>query len=137
LVFSSCKSAWRILLPSRSLRRLRRSSVKMRISSAKFFSSLKTCRSFDGLVAFVLFSALAGEDLDVDDSAFDARRAVERRIANIAGFFAEDGAEEFFLPESAWFRLGRNFADENVAGLHNRADADDAAFVEIAEGTIR
>jgi len=35
---------------------------------------LKNLRGFDGLVALVLLPALAGEDLDVDDGAFDARR---------------------------------------------------------------
>src|SRR2546422_7539973 len=39
---------------------------------------LEDLRGFDGLVALVLFSALAGEDLDVHDGALDARRAVER-----------------------------------------------------------
>jgi len=39
----------------------------------------------------------------------------------------------FFFRSQRGFALGRNFADENVAGLHNRADADDAAFVEIAK----
>src|SRR5712664_1211680 len=41
------------------------------------FLQLEDLRGFDGLVAFVLFSALAGEDLDVHDGAFDARRTVE------------------------------------------------------------
>src|SRR5712664_1340523 len=56
------------------------------------FLQLEDLRRFDGLVALVLFSALAGEDLDVHDGAFDARRAVERSVANIAGLFAEDRA---------------------------------------------
>src|SRR5258708_5822310 len=53
---------------------------------------LENLRGFDGLVALVLLSALAGEDFDVHDGAFDARRAVERGVANIACFFAEDSA---------------------------------------------
>src|SRR5262249_40144951 len=50
---------------------------------------LEDLRGLDGLVALVLLSALAGEDLDVHDGAFDARRAVERSVANISGLFAE------------------------------------------------
>src|SRR5262249_463933 len=94
---------------------------------------LEDLRSLDGLVAFVFFSALAGEDLDVHDGAFDPRRAVERSVAHVAGFFAEDGAEKFLFRRQRGFALRRNFADENVARLHNRADADDAAFVQVAE----
>ena len=93
-----------LLAVQQSARRFRRSSVRMRISSARFFSSLNTCERFDGLVALVLFRALAAEDLDVDDGALDARRAVERSVANVAGLFAEDGAQAVSLPASAWFR---------------------------------
>src|SRR5713226_619628 len=97
------------------------------------FLQLENLRSFDGLVAFVLFSALAGEDLDVHDGAFDARRTVERSVANIAGLFAEDGAEQFFFRRERGLALGRDLADKDVTRLHDRADADDAAFVEVAE----
>src|SRR6202521_5971455 len=94
---------------------------------------LEDLRGFDGLVALVLFSALAGEDLDVHDGALDARGAVERSVANIAGLFAEDGAEQFLFRRERGFALGRNLADKNVTRLHDRADADDSAFVEVAK----
>src|SRR5439155_1344803 len=84
-------------------------------------------------VALVLFSALAGEDLDVHDGALDARRAIERSVANIAGLFAEDGAKQLFFRCEGGFALGRDLANKNVTRLHDRADADDAAFVEVAE----
>src|SRR5437667_433878 len=94
---------------------------------------LEDLRGFDGLVALVLFSALAGKDLDVHDGALDARRAVQRSVANIAGLFAEDGAEQFFFRRERGFALGRNLADKNVTRLHDGADADDSAFVEVAK----
>src|SRR5208337_4654032 len=94
---------------------------------------LEDLRGFDGLVTFVLFATLAGEDLDVNDGAFDARRAIERSVANIAGLFAEDGAEKLLLRREGGFALGRDLADEDVAGLDHGADADDAAFVEVAQ----
>ena len=94
---------------------------------------LEDLRGFDGLVALVFFSTLAGEDLDVDDGAFDARRAIERSVANVAGLFAEDGAEQFLFRRQRGFALGGYLADEDVARLHDRADADDAAFVEVAK----
>src|SRR2546422_9390583 len=71
---------------------------------------LEDLRGFDGLGAFVLFSALAGEDLDVHDGALDARGAVERSVANIAGFFGEDGAEQFFFRCERGFALRRNLS---------------------------
>src|SRR5258708_6261148 len=58
---------------------------------------LEDLRGFDGFVAFVLFPSLAGEDLDVHDGALDARRAIERSVANIAGLFAEAGTEQFLF----------------------------------------
>src|SRR5208283_1161472 len=88
---------------------------------------------FDGPVAFVLLAALAGEDLNVNDGALDARRAIQRSVANIAGLFAEDGAEKLLLRREGGFALGRDLADEDVAGLDHGADADDAAFVEVAQ----
>src|SRR5467141_349018 len=94
---------------------------------------LEDLRGFNGLVALVLFSALAGEDLDVHDGALDARRAVERSVANIAGLFAEDGAEQFFFRRERGLALRRNLADEDVTRLHDRTDADHSALVEIAE----
>src|SRR5207248_6161115 len=84
---------------------------------------LKYLRSFDGLVSFVLFSALPGEDLDVDDGAFDARRTVERGVANVAGFFTEDRAEQLLFRGQRGFALGSYFADQNVAWLYDGADA--------------
>src|SRR4029077_8577902 len=84
-------------------------------------------------VAFVLLSTLAGEDLDINDGAFDARRAIERGVANITGLFAEDGAKQLLFRRQRGFALRRDLANEDVARLHNRADADDAALVEIAQ----
>src|SRR5216684_7849722 len=99
----------------------------------KVLLQLEDLRGFNGLVALVLFSALAGEDLDVDDSALNAGRAVERSVANVAGFFAEDGAQQLFFRGKSGLALGRDLADQDVAGLHDRADANDAAFVQIAQ----
>src|SRR6266581_4948413 len=94
---------------------------------------LEDLRGFDGFVPLVLLSALAGEDFDVHDRALDARRAVERSIANVAGFFAEDGAEQLFFRSERGLALGRDLADKNVPGLHDRANANNTAFVEVAE----
>ena len=84
-------------------------------------------------MAFVFFGALAAEDLDVDHGAFDARRAVKRSVANVAGLFAEDGAQQFFFRRQRRFALGRDFADQDIARPDGRADANDAAFIQVAK----
>jgi hypothetical protein len=58
----------------------------------KILFQLCDLRRFDGLRTLVLLLAFAGEDLYVDDYALDARRAVERSIADVTSLFAEDGA---------------------------------------------
>src|SRR6202011_2353536 len=85
----------------------------------------------DLLGALVLLLSLAGEDADVDDGAFDARWAREGGVANIAGLFAEDGAEELLFRRQLRFTLRRYFADEDVVVADLGADADDARVVEI------
>src|SRR6202051_2237410 len=88
---------------------------------------------FDGLVPLVFFFTLASEDFHVDDSAFDAWRAIERSVANVSGFFTEDSAQQLFLRRQRGFALRRNLADQNVAGLDDGADTNDTAFVEGAK----
>src|SRR5712671_2941676 len=94
---------------------------------------LEDLRGFDGLVPLVFFSALAGEDLNVDDGALDARRAVERRVANVAGLFAEDGAQQLLFRSQRGLALRRDLANQDVARLHNGANPNHAAFVQIAQ----
>ncbi len=87
--------------------------------------------TLDALAALVFVQPLAREDFDVDDDAFDARRHGQRRIFHIAGLFAEDRAEQLFFRRQLGLALRRDLADQNVARLHLRTDADDAALVEI------
>src|SRR5258706_1480530 len=97
------------------------------------FLQLENLRGFNRFMAFIFFGALAAEDLDVHDGALNARRAVERSVANIAGLFTEDGAQQFFFRRQRGFALGRNFSYQNISRTDGRADADDAAFIEVAE----
>src|SRR5258707_827105 len=59
----------------------------------------------DLLGALILLLTLAGEDADVDDGAFDTRRARQGGVANIACLFAEDGAEELLFRCELGFTL--------------------------------
>src|SRR5204863_787752 len=56
-----------------------------------------------------------------------------RSVANIAGLFAEDGAQQLFFRSKRGLALARDLANENVSRLHHRADADNSAFVKVAE----
>ena len=87
----------------------------------------------DLLRALVEFGALAREHLAIDNRAFDARRAVERCVLHVAGLFTEDRAQQFLFRRELRFALGRHFADQNVARLYRRADANNSAFVQIAQ----
>src|SRR5262245_18017877 len=91
---------------------------------------------FGGLdreAADVLVLTLAGENLDVDDGALDARRAGQGRVAHVAGLLAEDRAEQFLLGGQLSLALRRDLADQDRAGLDVGADADDAALVEVSQ----
>ena len=89
----------------------------------------------DRLGAVVLLDALAGEDLDADDDAFDAGRADQRGVAHVAGLLAEDRAQQLLFRRQLRLALRRHLADQDVARLDVGADADDAALVEVAAGT--
>ena len=91
----------------------------------------------DLLRAVVLLDALAREDPHADDDALDARRAGERRVLHVAGLLAEDRAQQLLFRRELRLALRRDLADEDVARLHVRADADDAALVEVAQVRLR
>ena len=74
----------------------------------------------DRLGAVVLLDALAGEDLDADDDALDARRADERRVAHVAGLLAEDRAQQLLFRRQLGLALRRDLADQDVARLDRR-----------------
>src|SRR5271154_387509 len=103
---------------------------------AQVLLKLGNLRGFDRLVAFVLLRAFAAEDLHVYDRALDARRTIERSVANVSGLFTENRAQQFLFRSQRGFALRRHFAYQNVARLHRSADADYAAFVEVPQEAL-
>ncbi len=91
---------------------------------------------FDRERTLILFLALAGEDLDINDRAVDSRRADERSVFNVAGLFTKDRAQQFLFSGQLGFALRRNLTDQNRTWLHLGADANDAALVEIAKHVL-
>src|SRR5882762_6038924 len=99
----------------------------------KVLVELPNLLAFDHLGAFVFLLTLTGEDLHIDDDAFDSRRARQRSVANVSGLFAEDRAQQLLFRRELGFTLRRNFAHQNVARFDGSADANDAAFIEIPQ----
>ena len=60
-------------------------------------------------------------------------RADERGVAHVAGLLAEDRAQQLLFRRQLRLALRRHLADQDVARLDGRADADDAALVEVAQ----
>ena len=80
--------------------------------------------------------AFAAELLGVDDDALDAGRDFERFVLHVFAGLAEDGDEEFLLRRQLGLGLRRDLADEDVAGPHVGADADDAFLIEVRQRAL-
>ena len=81
-------------------------------------------------------AVLTGEHLDVDDLAALAVGHLEAGVAHLAGLLTEDGAQQALLGGELGLALGRDLADQHVAGADLGADADDAAVVEVAQDVV-
>ena len=86
----------------------------------------------DGLA----FAVFLGRHLDIHDDAVGAGRNFQRRVLHVRRLLTEDGAEQTLFRRQFGFGLRRDLADENVAGLHFRADADDAVGAEVLQRFI-
>ena len=87
----------------------------------------------DLLGTLVTHDAFTGEDLHVDHGTLRTLAHAQRCVFHIAGFFAEDGAQQFFF----WCECGLAFwcdlADQCVARLHFSTDINDAGVVQTVE----
>ena len=83
-----------------------------------------------------LVAVLAVELADVDDLAALAVGQAQARVLNLARLLTEDRAEQALLGRQLGLALGRDLADEDVAGLDLGADVDDAVLVEVLEGLL-
>ena len=61
---------------------------------------------------------------------------LRRGVAHLAGLLTEDGPQQALLGGELGLALGRDLADEHVAGADLGADADDAALVEVREDLL-
>ena len=79
---------------------------------------------------------LAAELANVDDLAALAVGQAQRAVLHLARLLAEDRAEQSLLRRQLGLALGRDLADEDVAGPDLGADVDDAVLVEVLEGLL-
>src|SRR3712207_59414 len=83
-----------------------------------------------------LVAVVAAETLDVDDDAAFAVRDLEGGVLHLARLLAEDRAQELLFRRRLGLALGRDLADEHVAGADLRADTDDPVGIEVHEHVV-
>src|SRR5665647_2344576 len=77
------------------------------------------------------------EDLDTDHGAGLSVGNLQRCVAHLAGLLAEDGTKQALLWSELGLALGRDLADQKVTIADLRADADDAALVQVSQDFLR
>ncbi len=83
-----------------------------------------------------LVVVLAGEHPDSDDLAGLAVRHLQRGVADLAGLLTEDRPQQPLLRGQLGLALRGDLADQDVTVADLRADAHDAALVEICQHLI-
>ena len=83
-----------------------------------------------------LVLVLPGEDLHVHHDAALAVRHAQRGVADFAGLFTEDGAQQAFFCGQIGLALRRYLTDQNIAGVDLRTDADDTVLVQILHRVV-
>ena len=106
---------------------------------AHLLLALEPTHFTDALTAILLDDLIldAREDLDVDDDAFHSRRHLERRVLHVLRLLTEDRGQQLLFRRELGLALRRDLADENVARLDVRANANDSALVEIDQSSPR
>ena len=79
---------------------------------------------------------LAAELADLHDLAALAVRQAQRGVLHLARLLAEDRAQQALLRGQLGLALGRDLADQDVAGADLGADVDDPLLVEVLEGLL-
>src|SRR5690606_28768730 len=93
--------------------------------------ALEAAELADALTALLLEERIidaTAEHLNVDDRAFHARRHLERTVLHVLRLLTEDRGEQLLLGRQLRLALRRDLADQDIASLHARTDAHDAAL---------
>jgi hypothetical protein len=81
-------------------------------------------------------TVVAVEQAPVDDLAGLAVRDLQRGVTHLAGLLAEDGPQEALLRGELGLALGRDLADQHVAGADLGSDPHDAEVIEVGEDVV-
>jgi hypothetical protein len=87
----------------------------------------------DELSTAILVQTLAGEDTGSDNDTFNTRWNAQGSITDIAGFFTEDGPQEFLFRRELSLTFRRNLTNQDIGRLDFSTNTDDTALVEIAQ----
>src|SRR4030095_1232267 len=81
-------------------------------------------------------AGLPGEHPHADDLAGLAVGDLQGGVPDLAGLLPEDGPQQALLGGQLGLALGRDLADQDVAGVDLGPDADDAPLVEVLEHVL-
>ena len=129
----SSRSAVRVFPTRRFLSFWSRSISTSTISSCRSFSSRSTSSRSMDLARSSLSMPRREKTLTSTTVPSMPGRHRERRVPNVPRLLAEDGAEELLLGRELRLALGRDLADQDVAGLDLRAVPHDPRLVEVLE----
>ena len=90
----------------------------------------------DRLRPRVLLDAVAREHAHVDHGAVHARRHAQRGVLHVGGLLAEDGPQQLLFRRQLGLALGRDLADQDVAGPHLGTDEGDSRLIELGKRGI-
>src|SRR5690606_15989378 len=108
-----------------------------RLDDAEFFlqilADLVQLLLLDGQGTAVTLDAVAGEYLNVNHGTLGAGGHAQGGVLHVGSLLTEDRTQQFLFRGQLGFALGRDLADQDVAGAHFSTDVDDARFVQLAQ----
>src|SRR5690554_2001278 len=87
----------------------------------------------DGQGTAVAFHAITGEHLDVDDGTLGAGGHTQGSVLHVGGLLTENRTQQLLLRSQLGFALGRDLADQDVAGADLGTNIDDTGLIQLAQ----
>src|SRR5690606_8427269 len=81
----------------------------------------------------VTLHAITGEYLDVDNGTLGAGGHAQGGVLDVGGLLTKDRSQQLLFRCQLGFALGRDLADQNVAGANFGAHVDDTRLVQLAQ----
>src|SRR5690606_24821913 len=90
----------------------------------------------DGQGAAVAFYAITSEYLDVDDGTLGAGGHTQGGVLHIGSLLTEDRTQQLLFRSQLGFALGRDLADQDIAGADFGTHVDNARLIQLAQGRL-